>query len=160
MSSIFSNILKKIKFFLLKIGRIILRYIEHFDRIHVILVLFFCYAIFVLITAFRYTVIDHDFYQNLADRQQTIEVKNSVSRGSIYSANTPAGVFATSTDLSDLAIDPKEIGSKERLVNFLSDIVFEELCVKQSPEACNEHLMSFLRVNELPDYIYSDEYVK
>jgi cell division protein FtsI/penicillin-binding protein 2 len=126
----------------------------------VILALFIAYAFFILFTAFRYTVIDHDYYQNLADRQQTIEVKNSVSRGSIFSVNKPSGVFATSTDLSDLAVDPKETGSKERLASFLSDIVFEELCIKQAPDACLEHLLSFLKVNELPDYIYSDAYVK
>jgi cell division protein FtsI/penicillin-binding protein 2 len=126
----------------------------------VILILFFAYAFFILITAFRYTVIDHDYYQNLADRQQTIEVKNTVSRGSILSANKPAGVFATSTDLSDLAVDPKESGSKERLASFLSDIVFDELCVKQSPDICYEHLLSFLKQTELPDYIYADAYIR
>ena len=160
MSPVLSRILQKIKTLLLKYGRIVLRYIEHFDRIHVILVLFFSYAFLILFTAFRYTVIDHDYYQSLADRQQTIEVKNSVSRGSIYSVNKPAGVFSTSTDLADLAIDPKEIGSKDRLASFLSDLVFEELCVKQAPDACYDHLLGFLKTTELVDYVYSDAYVK
>jgi cell division protein FtsI/penicillin-binding protein 2 len=160
MPPILLTILQKAEKFFIRRGKILLRYVEHFDRIHVILALFFIYALYIIFTTFQYTVLDHDYYQSLADRQQTIEVKNTVSRGSIYSSNKPAGVFATSTDLSDLAIDPKEIGSKERLTSFLSDVVFEELCVKQAPELCYEHLLSFLKQTELIDYVYSDAYIK
>jgi len=46
------------------------------------------------------------------------------------------------------------------LAAFLSEVVFEELCVKQAPEVCYEHLLSFLKETELPDYVYADEYVK
>ena len=151
---------KIIRPFLIKHGRILLRYLESFDRMHVILVAFLIYSFFLLFTAFRYTVIDHTYYQNLADRQQMVEVKNAVSRGSIYSNNAPAGVFSTSTDLADLAVDPKEVGSKDRLESFLTDLVFEELCVKETPENCYSNLLGFLRVTELPDFAYTDEYVR
>jgi cell division protein FtsI/penicillin-binding protein 2 len=77
-----------------------------YDRIEYVRVGFMLFGVFILWTAFRLTVLEHDFYRTLADKQQTITVKNPVSRGTIYSVNTPAGVFATSTDLPDLAVDP------------------------------------------------------
>ncbi len=160
MSPELQKITKKIKLFSIKHGREILRYLEGFERTHVILGLFAAYAFFIIFTAFRYTVVDHDYYQWLADRQQTIEVKNSVSRWTIYSNNKPAWVFSTSTDLSDLAIDPQEIWSKDKLQAYLIDVVFEELCIRQTPETCYENLLSFVKKTELVDYIYSDAYIR
>lgn len=89
-----------------------------------------------------------------------ITVKNPVSRGTIYSNNTPSGVFATSTDLSDLAIDPKEVGSKEKLELFLTDVVFEELCSKKSDDRCSENLFSYLKQLSDDDFIINDANVR
>lgn len=77
------------------------------DRIGILGLCFVFFGLLVLWTTFKYTVLEYDYYRDLADKQQTITVKNPVSRGTIYSSNTPPGVFATSTDLPDLAVDPK-----------------------------------------------------
>lgn len=63
MSPELQKITKKIKLFSIKHGREILRYLEGFERTHVILGLFAAYAFFIIFTAFRYTVVDHDYYQ-------------------------------------------------------------------------------------------------
>lgn len=87
-------------------------------------------------------------------------VKNPVSRGTIYSNNDPAGVFATSTDLSDLAIDPKEVGSKEKLEIFLTDVVFEELCSKKIDENCTENTFNYLRQIQDEEFVADDTSIK
>lgn len=115
------------------------------DRIEIIAAAFFLYALFVIWTAFKYSVVQYDYYRNLADKQQTITVKNPVSRGTIYSNNDPVGVFATSTDLPDLAIDPKAAGSKERLISFLADTVQLDLCQHVVDEKCLENVRSFTK---------------
>ena len=104
------------------------RFLLSLDRVGYLIAAFFLFAAFILWTTFRYTVIEYDYYKTLADKQQTITVKNPVSRGTIYSNNDPAGVFATSTDLPDLAVDPKSSGSKDKLIPFLADIVYLDLC--------------------------------
>jgi len=96
--------------------------------------MFALFALLIIWIAFKYTVLEYGYYKGLADKQQMITVRSPVSRGTIYSNNSPAGVFATSTDLSDLAIDPQEIGSKEKLKTFLTDVVFEDICSKQSDD--------------------------
>lgn len=40
------------------------------------------------------------------------------------------------------------------------DVVFEELCIRQTPETCYENLLSFVKKTELVDYIYSDAYIR
>lgn len=69
-------------------------------------------------------------------------------------------MFATSTDLSDLAIDPKEIGSKEKLEIFLTDVVFEEVCSKRSDELCAENLFNYLKQVQEDDFVATDVTVK
>jgi cell division protein FtsI/penicillin-binding protein 2 len=36
---------------------------------------------------FSFTVLNHDYYKNLADQQQTSQTKTPTTRGAIYSAN-------------------------------------------------------------------------
>jgi cell division protein FtsI/penicillin-binding protein 2 len=51
---------------------------------------FVLFAILIIWTAFKYTVLEYTYYKDLADKQQTMTVKNPVSRGTISSNNTPA----------------------------------------------------------------------
>lgn len=120
------------------------------DRVRLVFYVFVGFASIIIWMTFKYTVFEYDYYKKLADKQQMITVKNPVSRGTIYSNNTPTWVFATSTDLSDLAIDPKEVGSKEKLVTFLGDVIFEELCSKGFDEKCAEDVFEYLK-QPLPD---------
>ncbi len=120
---------------------------------------FVAFGLLILWTTFKYTVLEVDYYKGLADKQQTITVKNPVSRGTIYSSNDPAGVFATSTDLPDLAIDPKAPGSKDKLLVFLVDVVYLELCGRDkiADEKCTEHVLEFLRINRDDNIDYTSE---
>ncbi|NDK19896.1 penicillin-binding protein 2 [Candidatus Gracilibacteria bacterium] len=122
--------------------------------------MFALFALLIIWIAFKYTVLEYGYYKGLADKQQMITVKSPVSRGTIYSNNSPAGVFATSTDLSDLAIDPQEIGSKEKLKTFLTDVVFEDICSKQSDDGCAENLFDYLKQVQDEEFIATDENVK
>ncbi len=115
------------------------------DRVRLVFYIFVGFGVIIVWMAFKYTVFEYDYYRKLADKQQMITVKNPVSRGTIYSNNTPTGVFATSTDLSDLAVDPKGVGSKEKLVTFLGDVIFEELCSKGFDEQCGEDVFEYLK---------------
>lgn len=117
------------------------------DRIEIAAYLFFTYALFIVWTTFKYSVLEYDYYKGIADKQQTVTVKNPVSRGTIYSNNDPIGVFATSTDLPDLAIDPKAPGSKERLYPFLTDATYLDLCQHGTDEKCLESVAAFARAS-------------
>lgn len=129
------------------------RYVSQIDRTRIVLLVFAGYGTFILFTAFRYTVVDYDYYKGLAEKQQTAVIKNPVSRGAIYSKNEPVGVFATSTDLPDLAIDPQAPGSKEKLENFLTDITTRELCGNRFDEKCIENAYKYAK-EDLPSRDY------
>lgn len=129
------------------------------ERIQVIFVFFALFGLVLISTCFRYTVFDYAYYKNLADNQQTMQITNPVSRGTIYSSNTPPGIFATSTSLPDLAVDPGQAGDKVRLVSFLTDIVYNEIC-PHTDQICYNALTDFLRINNLDDYSNDPNYIK
>lgn len=130
------------------------------DRIELVAYVFFVFALFIIWTSFKYTVFEYEYYKALADRQQTVTVKNPVSRGTIYSNNDPVGVFATSTDLPDLAIDPQSSGSKDRLYPFLTDIVFLDLCQHGPDEKCLENVAAFARASLPAEAVVTSENAK
>lgn len=134
--------------------------LAHLDRIRMVFLAFAFFACVIVWTMFKYTVLEYGYYKGLADKQQMVTVKNPVSRGTIYSNNDPAGVFATSTDLSDLAIDPKETGSKEKLETFLTDVVFEEICSKKSDDRCVENLFDYLKQTPDEDFAADEASIK
>ncbi|MDQ1343356.1 MAG: hypothetical protein QG650_75 [Patescibacteria group bacterium] len=119
--------------------------ISRADRIEVAAYVFFAYALFIIWTTFKYSVLQYDYYRDLADKQQTVTVKNPVSRGTIYSQNEPVGVFATSTDLPDLAVDPQAAGSKDRLYPFLTDATYLDMCQHGADEKCLENIAVFAK---------------
>ena len=129
-------------------------------RFEVISAAFFLFAVFLLWTTFKYTVFQNNYYANLANRQQSQVVKNPVSRGTIYSNNDPIGVFATSTDLPDLAVDPKALGSKERLVSFLVDTTYLDLCSKQVDEKCQENVFAFAKIERPPNFSANEDGIR
>ena len=76
--------------FLETLYRLIRYKLVRIDRIEFLKLAFALAGVFILWTTFRLTVLEHDYYRTLADKQQTITVKNPVSRGTIYSVNSPA----------------------------------------------------------------------
>lgn len=91
----------------------------------------------VVFASAKYTIVEHEYYRSLADRQQTSMQRDPITRGAIYSSaqipnGGPRGVFAVSTDLGDLAIDPQAPGSKSTLKTFLTSLVMREYCEAKS----------------------------
>lgn len=60
--------------------REITRRIENLERIQYLKIIFLFLGFAVIWTTFKYTVLEHQYYRTLADKQQTIIVKNPVSR--------------------------------------------------------------------------------
>lgn len=120
------------------------RYFRTLDRTSIIWYLWVGYVVFLLITTFRYTILDYDFYSGKAKDQQTMILKNPASRGTVYSSDESFhGAMAVSTNLWNLSIDPTQTGSRDKLLTFLSDIVFDEFCKNTSE--CLENMGSYLR---------------
>lgn len=85
------------------------RYFRSLDRIGIMWYIALIYVLFLGVTTFRFTVLDHDFYAAKAQDQQTMVLKNPASRGSIFSSDESLhGAFAVSTNLGNLAIDPSQ----------------------------------------------------
>jgi len=134
--------------------------LSHIDRVRMVFFVFLFFALIIIWIGFKYTVLEYPYYKGLANKQQVMTIKNPVSRGTIYSNNEPAGVLATSTDLSDLAIDPQEVGSKEKLESFLVDVLFEELCFKNANEHCAENLFDYLRQAPDENFVIDETHIK
>jgi len=142
--------------------RIIYLKITHFfwkyPREYYIFIAFFAFALVIIYKLFYFTVLNHDYYQTLADNQQTSKTKNEIPRWNIFSSNE--NIIATTVSLDDLAIDPALEWNKDKLANFLQDIVFEEICYLQTKEKCKNNLEKFVWVLSLDDFKYEDNYVK
>lgn len=126
---------------------------------------FFALFFFAIIwETFSYTVLETKFYQNLANKQQVGEVQVPVNRGTIYTApnlsSKQESVFSTSVDLNDLAIDPQMVWDKVKLQNYLTEILYKEMCELKEQEECYSDLLRFLKVLEIPDFIMQEAFIK
>lgn len=125
----------------------LVRYFSRLDRIGRAWYFFVGYAGLLIITVFSYTIIQHEYYQKVADTQQKRTIQNPSSRGNILSSTESlGGVLAVSTNLGTLAIDPTQSGSRDKLLSFLSDVVFEEFCTHTKSE-CIESMSAYLRAD-------------
>lgn len=120
------------------------RYFRSLDRIGIMWYLGGIYIFFLLFTTFRFTVLHHTFYRDKAQAQQTMILKNPASRGTIFSSDDSLhGAFSVSTNLGNLAIDPTQTGSRDKLLTFLTDIIFDEFC--RNTSECLKNMGSYLR---------------
>jgi cell division protein FtsI/penicillin-binding protein 2 len=116
------------------------------DRISMIWYGALIFSLILLASSFSFTVINHDYYKAVADRQQTSIEKNPVSRGTIYSSESSMhGVAAISTNLGTLAIDPTRSGSTAKLLDFLSEAVYTEFCSQVSFAECVQSISSYTK---------------
>lgn len=53
-------------------------------------------------------------------------------------------MLSVSTNLGTLAIDPTQSGSREKLLPFLADAVFEEFCTRNQNQ-CRSNLSTYLK---------------
>lgn len=132
--------------------------LNKYPREYLVFGFFIIFSLIIFSKVFSYTVLNYDFYKELADKQQIWEVKIPVTRWNIYS--TKNTVFATSVNLNDLAIDPTMTWDKWKLTVFLRDIVFKELCLTTTQKECYNWLLIFLKKLEIEDFTYSEEYIK
>jgi len=86
-------------------------FFDSYPREYFVFGFFFVFFLAIIWETFSYTVLNYNFYTDLAYKQQVGEVKVPVTRGTIYSAPNlsiqDGTVFSTSVDLNDLAIDPQ-----------------------------------------------------
>lgn len=147
------NILKRIWYKIKKI-------IREWDATKTIVLFFVLFFIAIIETLFKYTVLDHEYYMALADQQQIWKVIVPVNRGTIHSGWDRNVVLATSLHLYDLAIDPQMEWDKQKLADFLTDIVYDELCLGKTEKECESALSRYLRVLEVEDFEYDEKFIK
>lgn len=122
---------------------------------------FFIFAVLVIIwNVFSYTVLNYDFYSNLASKQQVSETKVDVKRWSIYSSDKKNSVLATSVVLNDLAIDPQVEWNKAKLASFLTDIVYKQICEYKDKKECKNGILRFLSILDIEDFKQEEIYLK
>lgn len=139
----------------------ILNKIEKYDRKNIIIIFFIVFVLWIIIKMFSYTVFHYKFYKTLADKQQIWNVIVPVNRWTLYSkTDNNSTILATSLNLYDIAIDPKNVWNKAKLITFITDLVYKELCNWKNQEVCYENTLKFLRVIEIPDFVNDEDYVK
>ena len=138
-----------------------------FDRIprEYYVIAFFVFISFLIIKqTFIYTVIDHDKYVAIADKQQTAEQVITVDRWNIFSSflHRPEEqtIMATSTSLTSIAVDPMAPWNKHKLADFLTDVAYKEYCESKAKKECYDNLLWFLKTNRIESFIFREKELK
>lgn len=135
-------------------------FITKYPREYYVFAFFALFLFSIVIELFSFTVVNHSYYKWLADSQQISELRIPSTRWSIYSSDNWWRVLATSVDLNDLAIDPSVEWNKPRLADFLTEVVYNEICYLKSLSDCRSGLFRFLWVRSLPDFSMHENYLK
>lgn len=140
--------------------RSIKKIIFEWNNTKTIVLFFVLFFVFIVETLFTYTVLDYNYYTKLADGQQIGKVTVPVNRGTIHSGWDRSIVMATSLHLYDLAIDPQMKWDKQKLADFLTDIVYTEICEWKTSKDCESSLSRYLKVLEIEDFENDEDFVK
>jgi cell division protein FtsI/penicillin-binding protein 2 len=97
----------------------------------------------------KYTLVDHEFYKNLADRQQLRTL--DPHRINIDHEFSPSTILATTSIAKDFMIDPSAACNLDLLEPFILDIVYQHLCVGRSQVSCFDNIMKYTNVFVTPD---------
>lgn len=160
---------KKIKKILKKIRKKIDNFIFRWNKINTIYLFFLLFFAVIIWKMFSYTVLNVDFYKNLADSQQIWKTIVAVNRWTIFSSNSSisdnkswkkSAILWTSINLYNLAIDPTMTWDKAKLWGYLVNIVYKELCQKKWSKKCKNNLLNFLKVLDIEDFVYDKKYIK
>jgi len=144
------------KFNFKKKKNILEKYFNIFDkypRHYFIFGIFFVAFLIIIKTIFTYTITDHDFYKEKADFQQILEVKIPITRWTIFSWNKKPTTLSTTVNLNDLAIDPTQPWDKRKLIWFLTDVIYKEICEKKTANECRDNILKFLKKTEIDNFI-------
>ncbi len=146
--------------FLRKIA-IIFDFLTTQTRMGIVAVVGLSFIFFIVITLARYTLVDHEFYKKLADNQQLREIELSVNRGTIYATIDPhrSGggallentTLATTSIVKDLKIDPTSSCNLDMLEQFLTEIVYEHLCLGRTQVSCFDNMLKYTNTYIVPD---------
>lgn len=150
----------KIKTKQLKLYNIIIKKISNFNEKNYIFLFFLLATLIIIWKLFSYTILNNDFYTQLADNQQIWEITVPVTRWTIYSKESSTTIMWTSLNLYDVAVDPQSIWNKEKLTTYLTNIVFNELCFAKTVEECYENTLTYLRVLEIEKFEFSEDNIK
>lgn len=115
----------------------------------------------------KYTIVDHTFYTELADRQQIRNTELAVNRGTIFSTLDPRRtgydreintIIATTLIAKDLQIDPSALCNLDMLDDFLLDIAYRHLCENRSQVSCIDNIMKYTNTFTMPEnFTFSKE---
>lgn len=133
---------------------------DRYPREYFVFAFFVIFIFAILKETFSYTVINYDFYEELAYNQQVWEVEIPVARGTIFSSTGSGTVLSTSVDLNDLAIDPQIEWNINLLWEYLTDIVYKELCFLKPSDECYESMLKYLRKPEIVGFSLDETYIK
>lgn len=121
----------------------------------------------IIFTLGRYTIIDHDFYTELADNQQIRNTELAVNRGTIFGTLDPRRtgyereintIVATTLIAKDLKIDPSALCNLDMLETFLLDITYRHLCENRSQVSCIDNIMKYTSTYTMLDnFVFSKE---
>lgn len=130
-------------------------------RMGIIIAIGLFFILFILVTLGRYTLVDHEFYKKLADSQQLREIELSVNRGTIYATIDPhrSGggtllentTLATTSIVKDLKIDPTASCNLDMLEQFLTEVVYEHLCLDRTQVSCFDNMLKYTNTYIVPD---------
>lgn len=135
-----------------------LKKLDEYPRINIVFGFFILFFAIIISKVFSYTVTDYNFYKDLADKQQIWKMKSPITRWNIYSAGKK--VFATNVNLNDIAIDPTMNWDKAKLILFLRDIIYKELCLKNNQKECYDWILKFTKKLEISDFRFDEKYIK
>jgi len=144
----------------IKVSYKIKKLLSRWNRIHTIVLFFVLFFLTIVKTLFSYTVMNYEYYNWLADSQQIWKVTVPVNRWTIMSGWDKQTVLGTSLHLYDLAVDPQIIWDKEKLSNFLVDIVYNESCLNKSDILCKTNITKYLKVLEIDNYQSDEKFIK
>lgn len=137
-----------------------LSFFDKYPREYIAFGFFVLSAFFLISVVFSYTVLNFSFYTSLAYKQQVGEVTMSVTRWNVFSSTNSWTVFATSVNLYDVAVDPQMVGNKDKLISFLSDVVYKQFCSDQKEKTCYSNMLKFLKVLEIENFMTDEVFVK
>ena len=133
-----------------------------FGKGFLVLIFFLFIAGYLTVIAAKYTLIDHDFYGDLAEKQQIRTESSFVNRGTIYGANDISGdgmpvILSASAFVKALGIDPSQEGDREGLARFIADIVYQQLCQKKDNLNCFDNIQSYTQVYDILNFSFEKE---
>ncbi len=143
-----------------KINNLLHKIINRWSPIHNIILFFVVFFLFIVKTLFSYTVSNYEYYNWLADAQQIWKVSVPVNRWTILSGWENQTVLGTSLHLYDLAVDPQIVWDRDKLSNFLVDIVYDESCKNKSVNLCKNNILKYLKVLEIENFVTDEKYIK